>query len=235
MTTIAEINLSDEEPFPIELTVLTPATRPENWPLLRDNLAAHDVLWVPILTADPVKGVDLSGLEYRDWMQPLTWAPGDGDACYEKLNYAMQQLAYQNDPEMWYLTLADDSLYPAGFFETVRAALSTPEAQNAAVAIVSARRGHNTPTPGGHSTTDLPADPRNMRFGCITLEQIILRGQAIIDGFRWDEHNSCTDGTSAEALLAQYGPTGQIVYINPAYVLFNALEPGRWNSLPPLA
>lgn len=220
----------------MKLVVLTPASRPENWDRLRDNLECAEVTWVPIASVESLIGPFQDSPE---WIQPFCATPQWGDACYQKLNTYFREADI--DPDTLYLTLCDDSLYEPGFFSRLRAALEGVMASDAlppAVAVCSALRGHN-PIEGGHGISTLHAAPDQMRFGSVTLEQLMLRGSTVLELMDASgiaravyRDNSCADGILAEELQRQYGPSGRILFVPQACVLFNALQPGRWSHLP---
>lgn len=221
----------------IDLVVLTPASRPDNWVRILDNLRCNDLEWVPIVSDwDRYDDFPGPGEEPAGFVDQVFYEPEPGeDPCHAKLSHYLGSGVI--NPDAWYLTLCDDSLYAKGFFDRIRDAIAMHEEirPDAAAVICTALRGHHTPPAGRHGTETLWAAPQNMRFGHVTLDQLILKGSAIInDNLRYGRYDNCADGVFAEALFALYEPQGRILYVPEACVLFNALEPGRWDHLPPV-
>jgi hypothetical protein len=91
-------------------------------------------------------------------------------------------------------------------------------------------RGQQSPgaTANGyqHPVFPLIAKAENMRVGHIGVEQYFVRGDVLRKmEFPPDRPDAC-DGVAAEKLAFVY--RGKIRFEPDLYVLFNRLEPGRW-------
>lgn len=127
------------------------------------------------------------------------------------------------DPNGFYCILNDDDLYEPDFFHKI-------EQHTGEVIICSMKRGDHTP-PGtlperAHGTDTLEAKPENMVPGRVGAEQMIVSGRVFQTcGF---SNSVCADGECIAKVCSQNG----VDYAPEAFVWFNALEPGRWDSLP---
>ena len=123
-----------------------------------------------------------------------------------------------------YCILNDDDAYEEGFFEHI------DKVQPGWLMVVSMKRGHNIPAgvaaERAHGTDTLEACPANMTVGRVGAEQLISIGEI------WQKHQFNPESVSAdgericELLAANPAP----MYVPDAFVLFNYLEPGRWNK-----
>lgn len=197
--------------------VLTPFSRPQNLGRLARCLYGQGVGWTLLLHAEvePLfHGYDAA------WPDLLRCGPEDlpYDIPYDKLDTYGRRGDIRDDT--YYAPLCDDSLYPRGFFAGL-ADVTKP------IVIVSALRGHRVPPGRGHGCGELVAQAEHMRCGSVTLEQIFVRG----DLFRtvdWADG----DGSVAGWLYERYAFTDEIEYRPESRMMFNALEPGRWDTLP---
>lgn len=200
----------------MKFTVLTPLTRFSLIPKLKANLRQFDIEWRPILHA-PVGDLD------ETWIRPFYVGdvPPGIDPPYWKLNRIIEDGL---DEDRWYAVLCDDDLYEPLFFDDLTG-LATD------IAVVSMMRGHNVPPreTNRHPTSPLRAAASNMKRCRVGLQQLIVRGR-MLRSLRYTGTSGIADGLMAEQLFAQYPE--QITYYPDVYVLFNALEPGRYAFLP---
>lgn len=204
--------------------VLTPFSRPQNFGRLFECLVEQHIVWTLLYHAEHEEWVRVESRAQKCAATPGKFdkpffkfcADEDilGDKPYDKLNVFIRDCEVRDDT--YYICLCDDSLYPVSFFDAIAN-------ETAPVVVVSALRGDHTPTQGGHSTGTLAAHPDNMRFGHVTLEQLIIRGD-MFRGLNW----AGGDGPMAEHLARTFGD--QISYRPDVHMLFNALEPGRWEA-----
>lgn len=211
-----------------KFAILTACGRPSMWKRVRENLEKRmveygNLAWVPIVgDTDHLAHPALAGT----WISPIcstktegslakSWV--DGHGCYRKMNFAIEQGL---DPQTYYIQHHDDCLYEPMIFNKVSEAKKE-------IAIISAHRGNNSN--GGHGTSRLVASPHNMRHGHIDANQFAIRGD-FLAGLRWCPFTNDADGVMAEYLHRYH--ENRIEYFSDAHVLFNALEPGRWNALP---
>ena len=127
------------------------------------------------------------------------------------------------EDEHRYSLLNDDDLYSKGFFEKV------DETEGDVIA-VSMLRGHQipagVPAERAHGTNELVACAENMIPGRAGAEQLIVSGKIFAKyGF---ENRIDADGHRLMKIVAE----NKTVYRPDLHVLFNALEKGRWDSLP---
>jgi hypothetical protein len=134
-----------------------------------------------------------------------------------KTNWFLDHVKFE--PETRYCLLNDDDLYGAGFFDLL-------DDHHEDLIIVSMCRGDNHPPGSPHPGGVLIACPENMRPGYVGGEQIILAG-ALQKDYRLG-HTYEGDWYMLAEILKHHHPR----YAPEAYVLFNALEPGRFNSIP---
>lgn len=123
----------------------------------------------------------------------------------------------------WYTMICDDDWIPEGFLTRLMSSAS-PETD---LIICSMKRGQNTPKPGGHPTWDLVASPNSLNYGYIGFEQGTIRGRAIKD---YRSKNQIGVVEPNEKVLISMAKQYNTVYVPDAFVLFNYLEPGRWQE-----
>lgn len=200
--------------------VITPASRPQNWTRIKEALAWRQVDWVPIVLE-----------EHRDhpafaepWIHPYPVLSSDisVNPCYDKIN------CYLDSPfiarSAWYHILCDDSLPGPGMYGSVKAI------DDADIVMIAALRGQNQ-TPGeyglAHTTYPLPAHSAYCETGLCTLEQFCVKGE-FFRKLRFAIDDGCADGIWASSLGRLW--KSRMVFRNDIQVLFNALEPGRWEQ-----
>ena len=189
--------------------VVMPFSRKENLPFYLDAFSRQEgVVWHPVLQ-EPLP------LPQAPWLQPLVVGDtGYVDVCYGKIQ-AFIQRAEIVDRDV-YCSLCDDDWYESGFFDKIRRF-------NADVLVTSMARGQRRPQ-GGHDTSTLLAG--DMRPCYVGHEQLFFKGRI----FR---HLKYPDTSTADGLVAQsVASTVPFLCVQRAFVLFNFLEPGRWDLDP---
>lgn len=195
--------------------IVTPFSRPENVQVLYEHLASQGVIWHP-LPGDTPWPVGFTA----DWIEPfpVSVPVGVDPFCYKLRTFAQSDWIVDRDR---YCILNDDDLYEDGLLDAIRG-------HKERVLVVSMLRGDNTPETGnGHPASPLLAAVENMRPGKCGVEQYLVRG----DVFRQMDfclNRPDCDGVAASWLAATYGD--EITYLPELHVLFNRLEPGRWNE-----
>ena len=191
------------------MTILTPFGRMENKYLMISHVERQNVRWVVMTDRDT---------DFPPWVEvhKSTILPGELPA-HSMLKHYMEN--HLQDEEQ-YIFLADDDFVEEGFFRKI---------PNVDVAIVSMKRGqHQVKTAdviGSYPCNTLIAKPENMRVGHVGHEQLIIKGK-ILRKYRVDPKNSVADGVLIEAVVRQE----KAVYVPDAYVLFNYLQDGRWDT-----
>lgn len=192
--------------------VITPFQRFENFNRLREHLEPLGVVWVPVFDEE------WSGRLFfpEPWIQPMCcpakvegWFMG-----YYKINWALDRLEHR--PGNRYCFLNDDDFFGAKFFEHI------DTLDNQLLIVCDMERGHHAV--GRHECSRLEASPANMKPGHVASEQLIFGPEpATVHRFGPSFE---ADGLLAQELAGRYFVT----YTGQASVLFNYLEPGRWDS-----
>lgn len=148
--------------------------------------------------------------------------PNFKDPAYAKINWFINYHEIIDDD--YYQILMDDDALPKGFFE----ATSRIEGD---IVVFSMKRGNKVPLEAtelrAHPTYPLIARPSNMIPCEVGLQQIRFKG-SIFKTIVCDDH-PYADGRVAEKFAR--GPQYMdIVYIPDIYILFNYLEPNRWDK-----
>jgi hypothetical protein len=145
--------------------------------------------------------------------------PDFKDPAYAKINYFIQKYPIVDDD--YYQILMDDDALPENFIETTRRIKGD-------IVVFSMKRGSRIPGSAtdlrAHPTYPLMAEPRNMVPCEVGLQQIRMKG-SIFKTIICDDH-PYADGRVAEKLAKDHS----IVYVSNVYILFNYLEPGRWEK-----
>ena len=185
-------------------------------PLLIDMLAPMEIIWHPVFDEGKVPEAKAE----QNWIKPL-WCPampeGYGFIGSWKTNWFLDHMDFEDSHR--YLLLNDDDWYEPDFFNLL-------DEHGEGFIICSMKRGEHQPEGSPHPGGVLIACPENMRKGYVGGEQIILTG-AIAKNFHLGQGYE-GDYEMLSKLLKQFKPR----YAPEAYVLFNALEPGRFDKLP---
>jgi hypothetical protein len=203
--------------------IVTPFSRPEHFKTLADHLRPQ-VDWWHILLDDPL-GFELA-IE-MDWMEVSRYpkiASGENmwRRCINRFAEQLDEGSPFNMDNHRYLMLSDDTLYESGFFEKI-------DQHEGEVVIASLKRGDQippgTPSDRSHGTNTLIAAPEYMKPCSVDSQQLILSGR-LFRRVYLPLIRAC-DGVLIESLVHDYGAN----YAPEAFVLFNRLEPGRWNEV----
>jgi hypothetical protein len=212
--------------------VITPLNRPENIPCLTDMLTETPADWYVITDLDSDKVFHFEG---GDWIYHyLCPNTQTNQEFWVRCNYAMNWMLDklkdlgELTSDNWFQFLNDDDALESQFHEKiVKVIEENPEAK---VILTSMQRGHQIPKeiyhPARcHRTDTLVAAPSNVRVGRIGLEQILVRGDVLAEGWRFPLTQN-GDGEFIVAVTKKHPP----VYAPETYVWFNFFEPGRWNT-----
>lgn len=192
--------------------ILTPFMREENLRLILNNFKNPNVIFHPIID----KPIEFPN---EDWIKPFTFTP---DAGIKRITFHAwnKYIASGNlIDDDYYLFISDDDFLEPGFFEKIKD-ISTD------IILVSMKRGDNT-TKSGYSTNTLVPNWRVLMRSRIGTEQLIIKGR-ILKNERFHD-NITADGQFIGMLWKKY-PHGCFTFKTDAYIWFNYLEPGRWNS-----
>ncbi len=142
------------------------------------------------------------------------------DQTYGKINQFIAEHEIIDDD--YYQILMDDDALPDGFFDAQKY-------YNQDIVVFSMLRGHQIP-PGteafrAHPTDTLIACRDNMKVGSVGLQQIRFKGSIF-------KTLHCEDVYYADGLVAESIRDREIKYVPDIFILFNYLEPGRWNQRP---
>lgn len=145
--------------------------------------------------------------------------PNFKDPAYAKINHFIQKCEIVDND--YYQILNDDDALPLGFFEVQKAIAGD-------IVIFSMKRGDHVPAHQNplqtHPTTDLIATRNNMRIGGMGLQQIRFKGSIF-------KTLVCKDNPFADGMLIETLRERQdIVFVPNVYILFNYLEPGRYEN-----
>lgn len=134
-----------------------------------------------------------------------------------KTNWFLDHVTF--DDETRYCLLNDDDFFAPGFFDRL-------DEHDEPFILCSMNRGDHHPKGSPHPGGVLIACPENMRPGYVGGEQLIVAGKILKDYRLGVSYEG--DWKLLEQLLKDHRPR----YAPEAYVLFNALEPGRFDTLP---
>jgi len=145
--------------------------------------------------------------------------PNFGDQAYAKINHFIQTAEIIDDD--YYQILNDDDALPADFIRTTREI-------GGDIVIFSLDRGQRTPPEAQgihrHEAGKLIASRENMRIGGMGLQQIRFKG-SLFKTLR------CADHPFADGMIAQsLRDRDDIVFVPDVFILFNYLEPGRYDK-----
>lgn len=213
----------------MKLTILMPTTRFENLPQIKQiyeqamvSLPGLQLRWRVLLVESQVVPPEARELLREPWIDVCVFdAPQRAwvwsTPFYYKINCALDSV----QPDEWVWAQEDDNLAPPGIFEVWSRAI----VRGRGVVVASCKRGQRQPGIK-HATTTLVASPESMRPGHVDLGQYILRGD-IAATYRYPDI-SCGDGILVQTLWQRIPQ--EFMFLPGTFVLFNALEPGRWDS-----
>jgi hypothetical protein len=200
--------------------ILTPFSRKENLNFYLKNLQTKNIIWHPITHESIVS------FECNSWIIPFhidfSLLP-QNDPNYFKLNYFIENGIIIDDD--WYCFLNDDDWMEGNVINEIN------KINDYDVVFCSMRRGDRIPNSKDvqpHGTETLIAK-KGVGCGSIGLEQIFIKGK-ILKQIKFNassEIQYMSDGVLAEELQNKY----EVKYIDNIFMLFNYLEPGRWNVM----
>ncbi len=196
--------------------VITPLNRFENYGKLCDLLRPHGVYWHIITDVGSTKVTP-----DEPWIHSYNMENGEGP-FWARSNRAINWFLDRHSLRMndRYGILNDDDAYEEGFFQKL-------DQYPSEVVAVSMKRGNRCPSnvapERAHGTNTLVAAPDQMKVGYVGVEQMLVSGR-ILSQCRLPIH-ICGDGQWIEYVVA----TQPVVYVPDVFVLFNYLEPGRWD------
>lgn len=200
--------------------VITPLNRFENLRKLISVLENQDCIW-NVITDDNVP----FGLYFKQpWIRHYV-CPNRQETFFLRCNWAINWFldSYPLRQNERFMFLNDDDLLEPGYFDKV-------DKFDGEVVITSMKRGDHIPVgvqaERAHGTTTLIAQKENMVIGGVGVEQILMSGKILKDVRIPMEISG--DGRMIEWVVNTHGAE----YCPEAFVWFNALEPGRWDSLP---
>lgn len=192
--------------------ILTPFSREENKDLILKNFKRPGVMFHPLIDKN-IKFPD------KKWIEPFTVIPDPGirHPMYNIWNKFIGSGKLIDDD--YYLFISDDDFLEPNFFEKLKNI-------NTDIILGSMKRGDNR-TKSGHGTNTLIPNRRRLRRSWIGTEQLIIKGKILKNERFRDWLNA--DGYLIGSLWRKY-PHNIFTFKTDAFVWFNYLEPGRWNS-----
>ncbi|HXB98561.1 MAG TPA: hypothetical protein VNZ54_10955 [bacterium] len=188
--------------------VVMPFSRKQNLPFYLDAFSRQTgVVWHPVATED-------LALPQEPWVRPLLVGDtGYGDVCYGKIQAFIDRAEIVDSDT--YCVLCDDDWYEAGFFDKIRRFSFD-------LVVASMARGQRIPSAASpHDITTLWAG--DMKPCHVGVEQLFFKGR-IFRRLRYP------DTGTADGLIAQHvAAVIPFLCVRSAFVLFNYLEPGRWD------
>lgn len=216
----------------------TMPSRVENLPVIRDNYLAaieqldgkatvewHLAYWPEEFNA---VGNVVTGLApVKTLMHSVQHRPG-------LIPFAKSQVVLDHfctlgfsDPDTFICLMSDDDLVGCKLFRKLAAAF---ERTQKPLLITSAARGQNTAR-SGHGQWPLMPCRQNMRQCLVTGEQVWIHQELFCGSDRYGKGRKLPedDGLFIERLNHEH--PDWLEFIPDAWMLFNALEPGRWTDL----
>lgn len=197
--------------------ILTPFGRIQNLDEMIRLLRTLKIQWHPVFDDSLQFRMDFGhelGWIHPEYCPP-TNIPGFIRAHFINNWWMDRQVPEENGR---YLFINDDDFLEEGFLEKV-------DGVEGDIMIVSMKRGHHQPPTGPqYGTETLVAAPENMSPGHVGGEQLIASGKAL-PRVRFGP-NQFGDGEMVVAAVKEF----EAAYVPEANVLFNWLEPGRWDK-----
>jgi hypothetical protein len=205
--------------------VITPLARFENIHPLIAILKPHNIQW-HVITDDDNK----TPLYFDEpWIHHYV-CPNESIGFWARSNNSINWFL-ETQPivdEDYYGVLNDDDGYENNFFQKLQTEIE--ENKPTDLIITSMKRGFhipdNLPPVKQHPTTTLIATPENMVVCGVGVEQFFIKGKLL------KQHRlpltPYGDGELIVELVKQY----ETLYLPHLFVLFNYLEPGRWDKKP---
>lgn len=206
--------------------VITPLARFENVPKLIAILKPQqNIQWHVITDDDNPTPVHFA----EPWIHHSV-CPNHSVGFWARSNNSINWFLETQDivDEDYYCVLNDDDGYENNFFQKLQKQIGQNKPSD--LIITSMKRGlqipDNLPPVKQHPTTTLIAAPENMVVCGVGVEQFFIKGKLL------KQHRlpltAYGDGELIVELIKQY----ETLYLPHLYVLFNYLEPGRWDKKP---
>jgi hypothetical protein len=194
--------------------VIMPFGRLENLDRMTELLRPHGVIWHPIFDLGirpKIKEEDWIRISFCSEPQPGWNRPHFISNFWMDVN--------KTNPGSRYLFINDDDALEPGFLEKI-------DAVDGEVIVCSMKRGDNQPPSGPqYGTGTLVASKANIRPGYVGGEQLIV-GARIMTMIRFGP-SAFGDGEMVMRACA----AAPASFVPDAFILFNYLEPGRWNKV----
>jgi len=207
--------------------VITPLARYENVFLLKSMLETQNIIWHLITDDDARIKIEFN----EEWIKQYV-CPNSGlkfyDRCNNSINWFIETQDIVNKDV--YCFMNDDDGYYLDFFKNLRLKIENLKMSHhpTEVIICSMERGHNIPDglppERRHPPIKLYAHPSYMHVGGVGIEQIFMSGKVLKENRL--PLAVAGDGMMISDIVGKY-PTS---YLPELSVLFNYLEPGRWNK-----
>ncbi len=200
--------------------VVMPFSRLELMSALIQHYEPMNIILHPIMFQDEAEKT----IFMKPWISPFIIS---GSAPEKKLSVGISKInqfilgteIIDND---YYITQSDLGGFEANVFTELKK-------MNDDVIIISCKRGHHIPigvTPErAYPTTTLVVHPDNVRIGCITGDQYIVKGN-IFKQHLYNEESCVCDGEMAMLLKKKYS----VRYEPNLFSLFHYFELGRWDK-----
>jgi len=206
--------------------VLTPLARFGNIPQLIAILKPQNIQWHVITDDDNHTPVHFE----EPWIHHSV-CPNQSIEFWARSNHSINWFIETQhiEDEEYYCVLNDDDGYETNFFQKLQTEIFQHE--NPDLIITSMKRGfqipENLPPVKQHPTTTLIAAQENMAVCGVGVEQFFIKGKLL------KQHRLPLtvygDGELIMELVKQY----PAIYLPHLFVLFNFLEPGRWQQKAP--
>jgi GT2 family glycosyltransferase len=199
--------------------LITPFSRHDLKETLIREYGKMNVIWHTIAFQD--EPMDFN----EPWIVPYVIPMNRSDCKANIPQYTMRNYWIQNNEivdEDYYVTVDDDDMYEPNVFDEIRK-------MNDDIVVISMKRGNNIPEtvklPRRYPTDTLYAEPNQMQQGCVSSQQLIVKGK-IFKTHLFDDTTAFGDGIMAEH---HKDDNEQIAYRRDLFALFNYYEPGRYS------
>ena len=207
--------------------VITPLARFENVKKLIVILEHQNIKWHVITDDDYQTPLHFD----EDWIHHCV-CPNHSVEFWARSNNSINWFIETQDilDDDYYCVLNDDDGYEYDFFQKLQTEIEQHKDQD--LIITSMKRGFqipdNLPPVKQHPINTLVAAPENMVVCGVGVEQFFIKG-------KWLKQHRLPltvygDGEFIVELVKQY----KTLYLPHLYVLFNYLEPGRWDKKQPV-
>jgi hypothetical protein len=202
---------------PYTYHVVTPLARFQNLTKLIEMYERQPIVWHVILD----KGLPFGISFPQSWIRKeFSWPATPFWRFFANALNQFVAAGRIEDAHRYMIMNDDDGLEP-DFFKKL-------DEHEGELLIVGMKRGDHTPVgvplERAHGTSTLEAKLENMVIGGVGAEQAIFSGRLFRE-CHWNDHISA-DGECIIEMVKKHGT----VYVPDAFVLFNKLEIGRWDS-----